>query len=78
MIAKSGIYVARRSIVTCSGAVRSIWAGICKGKLEIATCFRETVKSIFCLREARYDFRGWAPDLDERELKGGFKGAQMG
>ena len=52
--------------------------GHLQGKLEIGTCFRETVKSIFRLREARYDFRGWAPDLDERELNGGFKGAQMG
>ena len=31
--------VARRAIVTCFGRVMIIFAGICKGKLKIVTCF---------------------------------------
>lgn len=50
--------VARRSIVTCFRRVMTIFAGICKGKPEIVTCFARPTKDrlIFLAHEARYDF----------------------
>ena len=51
--------VARRAFVTCFRRVTIDLAGICKGKLEIVTCFvrhkKKTIK-LFLTREARYDF----------------------
>ena len=51
--------VARRAFVTCFRRVTIDLAGICKGKLEIVTCFvrhkKMTIK-LFLTREARYDF----------------------
>ena len=51
--------VARRAIVTCFRRVMIVFAGICKGKLKIVTCFARQ-KKFSCLSlwrtEARYDF----------------------
>ena len=55
----SHFLVARRAFVTCFRRVTIDLAGICKGKLEIVTCFvrhkKKTIK-LFLTREARYDF----------------------
>ena len=50
--------VARRAFVTCFRRVTIDLAGICKGKLEIVTCFVRHKKrlKLFLTREARYDF----------------------
>ena len=50
--------VARRAIVTCFRRVMIVFAGICKGKLKIVTCFarQKVLWSIFVAHEARYDF----------------------
>ena len=45
--------VARRAIVTCFRHVMIVFAGICKGKLKIVTCFARQKKFE---HEARYDF----------------------
>ena len=53
--------VARRAIVTCFRRVMIVFfAGICKGKLKIVTCFARQKKFyslFFVAHEARYDFR---------------------
>ena len=52
--------VARRAIVTCFRRVMIVFAGICKGKLKIVTCFARQKKFFivffFVAHEARYDF----------------------
>ena len=51
--------VARRAIVTCFRRVMIVFAGICKGKLKIVTCFarqRKLYSLFFVAHEARYDF----------------------
>ena len=49
--------VARRAIVTCFRRVMIVFAGICKGKLKIVTCFaRQKSFIVFLAHEARYDF----------------------
>ena len=51
--------VARRAIVTCFRRVMIVFAGICKGKLKIVTCFarqKELYSLFFVAHEARYDF----------------------
>ena len=51
--------VARRAIVTCFRRVIIVFAGICKGKLKIVTCFARQKKFyslFFVAHEARYDF----------------------
>ena len=51
--------VARRAIVTCFRRVMIVFAGICKGKLKIVTCFARQKSFIvlcFVAHEARYDF----------------------
>ena len=50
--------VARHAIVTCFGRVMIVFAGICKGKLKIVTCFARQKSFIvfFVAHEARYDF----------------------
>ena len=51
--------VARRAIVTCCRRVMIVFAGICKGKLKIVTCFARQKKFyslFFVAHEARYDF----------------------
>ena len=51
--------LARRPIVTCFRRVMIIFAGICKGKPKIVTCFVRPEKrpsNISLAHEARYDF----------------------
>ena len=51
--------VARRAIVTCCRRVMIVFAGICKGKLKIVTCFvrqKKFYSLFFVAHEARYDF----------------------
>ena len=52
--------VARRAIVTCFRRVMIVFAGICKGKLKIVTCFARQKKSFivfFCGARSTLRFR---------------------
>ena len=51
--------VARRAIVTCFGRVMIVFAGICKGKLKIVTCFARQKSFIvfFCGARSTLRFR---------------------
>ena len=50
--------VARRAIVTCFRRVMIVFAGICKAKLKIVTCFARQKSFIvfFCGAQSTYDF----------------------
>ena len=52
--------VARRAIVTCCRRVMIVFAGICKGKLKIVTCFARQKKFyslFFCGARSTLRFR---------------------
>ena len=51
--------VARRAIVTCFRRVMIVFAGICKGKLKIVTCFARQKKFMvfFVAHKARYSHK---------------------
>ena len=51
--------VARRAIVTCFGRVMIVFAGICKGKLKIVTCFarQKSFVVFFCGARSTLRFR---------------------